>query len=150
MCRYISVFCFEETVHSCQSDRVIFYCEEFIRKWWICGICWELETSRIDCGIVTSIQWTVQFPGSLQFASYPWLSRSPETGNDCPSDGQQQFNRPTARWRLVWEQLVLLCASHSFMCLWSWYDHLCGLVVRVLGYRSGGPGSIPGTTKKKE
>jgi hypothetical protein len=25
----------------------------------------------------------------------------------------------------------------------------CGLVVRVLGYRSGGPGSIPGTTKKK-
>jgi hypothetical protein len=25
----------------------------------------------------------------------------------------------------------------------------CGLVVRVLGYRSGGLGSIPGTTKKK-
>jgi hypothetical protein len=28
-------------------------------------------------------------------------------------------------------------------------DRLCGLVVRVLGYRFGGPGSIPGTTKKK-
>jgi hypothetical protein len=28
-------------------------------------------------------------------------------------------------------------------------DRVCGLVVRVLGYRSGGPGSIPGTTKKK-
>jgi hypothetical protein len=28
-------------------------------------------------------------------------------------------------------------------------DRLCGLVDRVLGYRSGGPGSIPGTTKKK-
>jgi hypothetical protein len=28
-------------------------------------------------------------------------------------------------------------------------DHLCGLVVRVFGYRSGGPGSIPGTTRKK-
>jgi hypothetical protein len=26
---------------------------------------------------------------------------------------------------------------------------LCGLVVRVLGYRSGGPGSIPGTAIKK-
>jgi hypothetical protein len=25
-------------------------------------------------------------------------------------------------------------------------DRLCGLAVRVLGYRSGGPGSIPGTT----
>jgi hypothetical protein len=31
----------------------------------------------------------------------------------------------------------------------SLYDRLCGLVARVLGYRSGGPGSIPGTTKKK-
>jgi hypothetical protein len=33
-------------------------------------------------------------------------------------------------------------------------DRLCGLAIRVLGYRSGGPGSIPGTTrfseKKKE
>jgi hypothetical protein len=27
-------------------------------------------------------------------------------------------------------------------------DRLCGLVVRVLGYRSGGPGSIFGTTRK--
>jgi hypothetical protein len=30
------------------------------------------------------------------------------------------------------------------------FDRLCGLVVRVLGYRSGGPGSIPGTTRKKK
>jgi hypothetical protein len=29
-------------------------------------------------------------------------------------------------------------------------DRLCGLVVRVLGYRSGGPGSIPGTNTKKK
>jgi hypothetical protein len=29
-------------------------------------------------------------------------------------------------------------------------DRLCGLVVRVLGYRSRGPGSIPGTTKTKK
>jgi hypothetical protein len=28
-------------------------------------------------------------------------------------------------------------------------DRLCGLVVRVLGCRSGDPGSIPGTTRKK-
>jgi hypothetical protein len=26
-------------------------------------------------------------------------------------------------------------------------DRLCGLVVRVLGYRSGGQGLIPGTTR---
>jgi hypothetical protein len=29
-------------------------------------------------------------------------------------------------------------------------DRLCGLVVRVLGYRSGGQGSIPGTNRKKK
>jgi hypothetical protein len=29
------------------------------------------------------------------------------------------------------------------------FDRLCDLVVRVLGYKSGGPGSIPGTTRKK-
>jgi hypothetical protein len=29
-------------------------------------------------------------------------------------------------------------------------DRLCGLVVRVLGYRSGGPASIPGTTRFSE
>jgi hypothetical protein len=28
-------------------------------------------------------------------------------------------------------------------------DRFCGLVVRVLGYRSGGPGSILGITRKK-
>jgi hypothetical protein len=31
----------------------------------------------------------------------------------------------------------------------AYCDRLCGLVDRVLGYRSGGPGSIPGTTRKK-
>jgi hypothetical protein len=30
------------------------------------------------------------------------------------------------------------------------YDRLCGLVVRVLGYRFGGSGSIPGTTRFSE
>jgi hypothetical protein len=30
------------------------------------------------------------------------------------------------------------------------WDRLCGLVVRVLGYRSGGPVSIPGHYQKKK
>jgi hypothetical protein len=30
------------------------------------------------------------------------------------------------------------------------FDRLCGLVVRVIGYKSGGPGSIPGTTRKRK
>jgi hypothetical protein len=31
----------------------------------------------------------------------------------------------------------------------SYIDLLCGLVVRVLGYKSGSPDSISGTTRKK-
>jgi hypothetical protein len=42
----------------------------------------------------------------------------------------------------------VLPAELSVMWPFSW-DRLCGLVVRVLGYKSGGPGSIPGTTKNK-
>jgi hypothetical protein len=33
--------------------------------------------------------------------------------------------------------------------IYSYIDRLCGLVVRVFGYKSGGPGSIPGITRKK-
>jgi hypothetical protein len=36
-----------------------------------------------------------------------------------------------------------------FILCWLARDRLCGLVVRVLGSRSGGPGSIPGITRKK-
>jgi hypothetical protein len=47
----------------------------------------------------------------------------------------------------------LLSCTHEaewtpFQTHYIFFDRLCGLVVRVLGYRSGGPGSIPGTTKK--
>jgi hypothetical protein len=38
----------------------------------------------------------------------------------------------------------------NFVLLYNVVDRLCGLVVKVLGYRSGGPGSIPGTTRKKK
>jgi hypothetical protein len=42
------------------------------------------------------------------------------------------------------------CDDYDDFCLQGYYDdRLCGLVVRVHGYRSGGPGSIPGTTRKK-
>jgi hypothetical protein len=34
--------------------------------------------------------------------------------------------------------------------LWPLLDRLCDLVVRVLDYRSGGPGSISGTTRRNK
>jgi hypothetical protein len=40
-------------------------------------------------------------------------------------------------------------ASKHLSFLLLLFDRFRGLVVRVLGYRSGGPGSIPGTTRKK-
>jgi hypothetical protein len=40
--------------------------------------------------------------------------------------------------------------SYLFLSLSREYGRLCGLVVSVLGYRSGDPGSIPGTTMKKK
>jgi hypothetical protein len=36
-------------------------------------------------------------------------------------------------------------SPHNFVLHLYILDRLCGLVVRVLGYRSGGPRSIPGT-----
>jgi hypothetical protein len=39
----------------------------------------------------------------------------------------------------------------EFLLVWSFlYDRLCVLVVRVLGYRSGGLDSISGTTRIKK
>jgi hypothetical protein len=36
------------------------------------------------------------------------------------------------------------------LCSSIWHlNHLCGLVVRVLGYRSGGPGRFPALPEKK-
>jgi hypothetical protein len=55
------------------------------------------------------------------------------------------------KWpRAVYPKFFLsrtLWLGFSFMST-PLYDRLCGLVVRVLGYRSGGPGSNPGTTRK--
>jgi hypothetical protein len=39
--------------------------------------------------------------------------------------------------------------SKIFVLIIKLVDRLCGLVVRVPGYRSKGPGSIPGATRFK-
>jgi hypothetical protein len=44
---------------------------------------------------------------------------------------------------------VVLTFKNCLCLVRAFFDRLCGLVVRVLGYRSGGPGSIPGTTRKE-
>jgi hypothetical protein len=57
-------------------------------------------------------------------------------------EGERLLRRPRYRWV---DNIKMGFIRNT---VWN-EDRLCGLVVRVLGYRSGGPGSIPGTTKKK-
>jgi hypothetical protein len=45
---------------------------------------------------------------------------------------------------------IILYDLHNLNEFHSNQDRLCGLVVRVLGYRSAGPGSILGITRKKK
>jgi hypothetical protein len=69
--------------------------------------------------------------------------------SSCPYKHQVQrdgFRRfaSSAHW-----QRMLPCSRKLSISRWP-SDRLCGLVVRVLGYRSGGPCSIPGTNTKKK
>jgi hypothetical protein len=52
---------------------------------------------------------------------------------------------------LLWEPKQILTGISVYnTSLSEVMDRLCGLVARVLGYRSGSPGSIPGTNRKKK
>jgi hypothetical protein len=55
------------------------------------------------------------------------------------------YNKPT---RCHIPEDGILCKG--IIILFINLDRLCGVVVRVLGYRSGGSGSIPGTTRKRK
>jgi hypothetical protein len=74
-----------------------------------------------------------------------------------PTDGDRSDYVPKARRWLISKALAFLpmdpraiCARMLKYTVYVHSDRLCGLVVRFLGYRSGGPGSIPGTTRKKK
>jgi hypothetical protein len=66
---------------------------------------------------------------SVEFQRTTWPSKYPTVG-------------------AVTSQPILTLLQFLFKSYFN--DRLCGLVVRVLGYRSGGPGSIPGTTRKEK
>jgi hypothetical protein len=51
-------------------------------------------------------------------------------------------------WEPYYKNPTSLCLCLFLLSLLG--DRLCCLVVRVLGYRFGGPGSIPGTTRFSE
>jgi hypothetical protein len=63
--------------------------------------------------------------------------------------GKLEFLNKTECISLVHRTVALYSRGSNWMIRES-SDRLCGLVVRVLGYKSGGPGSISGTTGKKK
>jgi hypothetical protein len=51
---------------------------------------------------------------------------------------------------LLYNQFIFYIIFHLIQFyIYHKFDRLCGLVVRVPGYRSRGPGLIPGTTRNK-
>jgi hypothetical protein len=78
---------------------------------------------------------------TLERFSYVIRTRNPSAFSEssklrCPSNT-----------RLIPENAEMLCCQAALVFVRRRH---CGLVVRVLGYRSGGPGSIPGTTRFSE
>jgi hypothetical protein len=53
------------------------------------------------------------------------------------------------KFRVIFKSVLCFVRVMIFASFQGGRDRLCGLVVRVLGYRSEGPGSISGTTRKK-
>jgi hypothetical protein len=91
-------------------------------------------------------------PG-LEFQS---LSRSARSQSQYRLSYYASNEGESKNWRGCREEtrLLLLPGTEPSLCDYEVrsvvVDCLCGLGVRVLGYRSGGPGSIPGTTRKKK
>jgi hypothetical protein len=59
------------------------------------------------------------------------------------------FTRSKFQCSFLFYKINVLNEIFNFVIIFYHSDRLCGLVVRVRDYRSRGPGSIPGTTRKK-
>jgi hypothetical protein len=86
----------------------------------------------------------------------------PVTGRGNLNTGTWSFSLAVGRksermesYRIVYERLWLKLSDLPIIYIYIYIyiyiqDRLCGLVVRVPGYRSRGPGSIPGATRFSE
>jgi hypothetical protein len=92
--------------------------------------------------------------GSSLWSKKPSTASYPET-DKCsqfnPILSLQDYSKFYFLFFFIFVECILLWYSNVyFPNIYPQSDRLCGLVVRVLGYRSGGLGSIPGTTRKKK
>jgi hypothetical protein len=67
-------------------------------------------------------------------------------------DFKHMFSESRAVGFLCNQIILVILASefHIFIYLINVFDRLCGLVVRIPGYRSRGPGLIPSATRFSE
>jgi hypothetical protein len=79
-----------------------------------------------------------------EFWSGSFRGRDLRPRHRIESNIKQIFKKPVLKTRVKLNEII------NYICMCVITDRLCGLVVRVLGYRSGGPGSIPGTTRGKK
>jgi hypothetical protein len=89
--------------------------------------------------------WIQQLPGiGLMVYVTVWWTCFLRNDLDTVCWFRLNFSHVTRSVAWLFKQLFIYKISVSYKI-----DRLCDLVDRVLGYRSGGPGSIPGTTRKK-
>jgi hypothetical protein len=79
---------------------------------------------------------------SLRGAEFSYTGPAGSVTRDCV-DPVDNGNRTKLCFLIMDESPIYSVLMHRHRG-----DRLCGLMVRVLPYRCGGPGSIPGTTKK--
>jgi hypothetical protein len=98
----------------------------------VLSFCFRLD-DKCHCGVF----WNTM-------AEEPIISQSPNFVMLCDEEGMESCRE------MCIAMVGVYVARNKNNYTQKVCDHLCGLVVRVLGYRSGGPGSIPGTTRKKK
>jgi hypothetical protein len=118
------------TLFNDSSATVVLSCgmETTLRSLQVCGACSKAERFYEDKGNMWS-------PGSMSVGFYDAASDDRNRSSEISTYGGVKV--------VSGDVIVFVLICYTVV------DRLCGLVVRVLGYRSGGPGSIPGTTGKK-
>jgi hypothetical protein len=102
-----------------------------------CSKQWCMYVSRIQCNFIYGVYIYI----------YVWYIWSKVKSPELHSYGVHPVAWRTCKFTLNPQNLIRSRFNKSLL---ENLDRLCGIVVRVLGYRSGGPGSIPATTRKKK
>jgi hypothetical protein len=114
--------------------------------YWIDGLRWGKSLRSILGPTQPPKKW---IPESKTTATWSWSLPLPQDWWSCTSFMVWcliNWAQMLQDWRL-WVRFPIKPSDFFFSIYAIRPDRLCGLVVRVPGYRSRGPGSIPGATR---